>query len=161
MTWPMEVAAVVQGRRQMWLMITLGAAPKRRMKNGISWTSIRWSTGEVVCWLSLHRLVKMAAVWRRHHPYHLGNRLPWCHPLDHRRSCHPLQQPRSRHSMLQVGCECASDWAAVREKYCSPRCWFVLGLVRQVFCRHELTGARFVMNVVVGRLSLPSGEAPG
>ena len=115
MPWPTEVVAVVQDRRQMWLM-TLGAAPKRWLKNGNLWTSIRWSMGEVVCWLILHRLVKMAAVWRRHRPYHLGNRRPCCHPRDHRRSCHPLQHPRCLHRMLQVGYECASDWAAVREK---------------------------------------------
>ena len=115
MPWPLEVAAVVQDRRQMWLMITLEVAPKRWLKNGNSWTSIRWSMGEVVCWLTLDSLMKMAAVWCRHHPYHLGNRPPWCHPLDHRR-CHPLQQPWCRHRMLQVGCECVSEWAAVREK---------------------------------------------
>jgi len=45
--------------------------------------------------------------------------------------------------------------------YFSPRCWFVLRFIRQVLCRHELTSVGFVTNVVVGRLSLPAGEAPG
>lgn len=48
-----------------------------------------------------------------------------------------------------------------RKVYYSPRSWFVLRFIRRVFCRHELTSVRFVTNVVVGRLSLPAGEAPG
>jgi hypothetical protein len=45
--------------------------------------------------------------------------------------------------------------------YCSPRWWFVLRFIRHVFCRQELTSVGFVTNIAVGRLSLPTGEAPG